>query len=136
MTSIILQTTARTLQPLLLFFSVFLLLRGHDQPGGGFAGGLLAAGAFALHAIAFGVGPARRSLGVDPRGLMGAGLCLELFSGALALLRGQSPFTSIWVGWEFGGRQLEAGTPLLFDLGVYLLVMGTALTMVFALGEE
>ena len=51
----IFRTAARLLMPLLLLFSVFLLLRGHNEPGGGFVGGLVAAAAFALYAIAFGV---------------------------------------------------------------------------------
>jgi multicomponent Na+:H+ antiporter subunit B len=54
MTSLILKTTARFLMPFLLLFSVFLFLRGHNEPGGGFTGGLVAAAAFALYSIAFG----------------------------------------------------------------------------------
>ena len=60
--------------PLLLLFSVFLLLRGHNEPGGGFVGGLVAAAAFALYVIAFGVERARQALLVKPLTLLGAGL--------------------------------------------------------------
>jgi multicomponent Na+:H+ antiporter subunit B len=133
---LILQTTARALQPLLLFFSVFLLLRGHQHPGGGFVGGLLAAGAFTIHGIAFGIDSARQSLRIDPRTLIGIGLATAVASGSLSLLRGQPLLTSIWVSWGLGARRLDLGTPLLFDAGVYLLVMGTTLTIVLALGEE
>ena len=62
MTSLILRTTARYLMPLLLIFSVFLFWRGHNQPGGGFAGGLVAAASFALLSIAYGALEARRVL--------------------------------------------------------------------------
>ena len=58
--------------PLLLLFAVFLLLRGHNEPGGGFVGGLVAAAAFALYAIAYGVERARRALLVKPLTLLGA----------------------------------------------------------------
>lgn len=136
MSSLILETISRALKPLLLFFSAFLLLRGHHQPGGGFVGGLLAAGAFSMQAITFGVGPARRSLRVDPRSLIGIGLCVALAGGLLGPLRGRPLLTGSWVSWEIGGQELELGTPLLFDAGVYLLVMGTTLTIVLALGEE
>ncbi len=65
MTSLILSTATRYMLPLLLLFSIFLLLRGHNEPGGGFVGGLVAAAAFALYAIAFDVATARRTLGVE-----------------------------------------------------------------------
>ena len=78
LTSPIFRTAARLLMPLLLVFSVFLLLRGHNQPGGGFVGGLVAAAAFALYAIAFGVHRARQALLVRPLTLLGAGLLIAL----------------------------------------------------------
>ena len=74
MTSSILQTATRLLMPLLLLFAVFLLLRGHNQPGGGFVGGLVVAASFVLYSIAFGVGAARRALLVRPATLLGTGL--------------------------------------------------------------
>ena len=74
MTSLILSTAARYLLPLLLLFSFFILIRGHNEPGGGFIGGLVAAAAFALNAIAFDVGSTRRTLRIDPRTLIPAGL--------------------------------------------------------------
>ena len=83
--------------PLLLLFSVFLLLRGHNEPGGGFVGGLVAAAAFALYAIAFGVRRARQALLVKPMTLLGAGLLIALFSGLPAVLRRQPFLTAVWV---------------------------------------
>ena len=68
--------------PLLLLFAVFLLLRGHNEPGGGFVGGLVAAAAFALYVIAFGVERARRALLVQPMTLLGVGLCSSPCSAA------------------------------------------------------
>jgi multicomponent Na+:H+ antiporter subunit B len=75
---LILPTAARLLLPLLLLFSVFLLLRGHNLPGGGFAAELVAAAAFTLYAIATDVPAARRALGVAPRRLLGVGLLVAL----------------------------------------------------------
>lgn len=136
MTSLILTTAARPLQPLLLFFSIFLLLRGHDAPGGGFVGGLLAAGAFALHAVALGVHSARRSLEVDPRGLTAFGLLICLAAALGPFFWGGRFLESHWTKVSIAGQTVALGTPLLFDFGVYLLVMGSTLTTVFALGEE
>jgi multicomponent Na+:H+ antiporter subunit A len=127
----IFRTAARLLMPLLLLFSVFLLLRGHNEPGGGFVGGLVAAAAFALYSIAFGVKRARQALLVRPMTLLGTGLLIALLSGVPAVLRGQ-PFLT--AGWMSGPVPL--GTPALFDLGVFLVVAGVVLMMLFSLAEE
>ena len=130
-TSPIFRTAARLLMPLLLVFAVFLLFRGHDQPGGGFVGGLVAASAFALYAIAYGVRRARQALLVRPLTLLGAGLLLALVSGLPAVFRGQ-PFLTAW--WASG--PVAIGTPVLFDVGVFLVVAGVVLMMIFSLAEE
>ena len=74
MSSLILRTAAGVLMPLLLIYGIFLLLRGHNAPGGGFAGGLVVAAAYSLNSIAFGTAAARRALIVDPVRLIGVGL--------------------------------------------------------------
>jgi multicomponent Na+:H+ antiporter subunit B len=116
--------------PLLLAFSVFLMLRGHNEPGGGFVGGLVAAAAFALYAIAFGTRRARQALRVRPLTLLGAGLLVALLSGVPAVLRGQPFLTALWA------PTVPLGTPALFDTGVFLVVAGVVLMMVFTLAEE
>jgi multicomponent Na+:H+ antiporter subunit B len=136
MNSVILRTIARGLMPLLLLFSVFLFVRGHNQPGGGFAGGLVAAAAFALHSIAYSVAEARQALRIETRLLVGIGLLAALASGVLGLLAGRPFLTGLWGYVSLPGvERLDVGTPLLFDLGVYLAVMGVTLTIVFALEE-
>ena len=117
--------------PLLLVFAVFLLLRGHNQPGGGFVGGLVAAAAFALYAIAFGVHRARQALLVSPLTLIGVGLSIALLSGMPGVLRGQPFLTAVWPPGF-----LPFGTPAVFDLGVFLVVAGVVLMMIFSLAEE
>lgn len=137
MNSLILQTAARYLQPLLLMFSIYLLLAGHNEPGGGFSGGLMAAAAMALQALAYDVGSVRRLLVVDSRSLIAAGLLLAALSGLGGLWRGQPYLTSQWGSVAVPGLgELKVGTPLLFDAGVYLVVIGVALTVVLALAEE
>jgi multicomponent Na+:H+ antiporter subunit B len=135
MTSVILSTAIRLLLPLLLLFSVFMLLRGHNEPGGGFVGGLVAAAALALYALAEGAGQARRLLKFDPRSLIVAGLTLALLSGILPLLIGEPLLTGLWFPSPLPVLG-HVGTPLLFDLGVYLLVAGMALLIVLSLMEE
>lgn len=137
MTSLILQTASRALQPLMLFVSVFLLLRGHDHPGGGFVGGLVAAAAYGLQSMAFGVQAARETLRVDPRTFIGCGGLLALLAALLPLAFGEPFFTSLWVELQVPRTgAVELGSPLAFDLGVYLVVLGAALAILFSLEEE
>lgn len=135
MTSLILSTATRYLLPLLLLFSIFLLLRGHSEPGGGFAGGLVAAAAFALYAIAHDLAAAQKVLRVNPRMLIAVGLLVAVSSGLISLLMGYPFMTGLW-----GSRSLpvlgKVGTPLLFDIGVYLVVIGITLLIIFSLAEE
>ena len=131
MSSLILRTATRVLMPLLLLYGIFLLLRGHNAPGGGFAGGLVVAAAYALHSFAFGGAATRDALLVDPSRLIGAGLLLALGCGALPAFFGREFLTTLWLSPNVG-----IGTPLLFDLGVFLVVIGVVLTMTFTLLEE
>jgi multicomponent Na+:H+ antiporter subunit B len=136
MSSIILQGAARPLVPLLLLFSAYLLVAGHDEPGGGFVGGLVAAAGVVLHAIAFGAPSARRALRADPRTLAGAGLLAALAATWAGPLAGAPPLRGLWT--ELPGRTalLALGTPVLFDAGVYLVVLGATLSIVLGLSEE
>lgn len=136
MISLILATAARAVQPLLLLFSIFLLFRGHNEPGGGFSGGLVAAAAFVLISIAYDPQQARRALRFDPRTILAAGLVVALLSGSVGLLSGGPIWQGSW--WEIplpGGATIDLGTPLIFDVGVYLTVLGVTLTIVLALAE-
>jgi multicomponent Na+:H+ antiporter subunit B len=135
MTSIILQTATRVLMPLLLLFAVFLLLRGHNQPGGGFVGGLVVASSFVLYSIAFGVDAGRRALLVRPATLLGVGPLVALTSGLPAVITGQPFMTALWTEVPLGGTTVALGTPLVFDVGVFLAVIGVVLTIVFTLAE-
>ncbi|MDR5866599.1 Na+/H+ antiporter subunit B [Halomonas koreensis] len=132
--TLILGVAAQWLLPLQLLFSVFLLLRGHDAPGGGFIAGLVAAGGFALYLFAHGRRALSRMLRVAPRDLIGLGLVLGVLSALPAWGRGEPFFTAQWGALPWIGLPLS--TPLLFDLGVYLVVLGTLLTAITALAER
>jgi multicomponent Na+:H+ antiporter subunit B len=130
--SLILQYGARHLHPLLLIISILVLYRGHNAPGGGFIGGLIAASAYVLYGVAFNLQQARAKLGIEPVWLVATGLVLALISGILAMLNKMAFLTGLWIK-IFG---VKLGTPLLFDFGVYLVVVGILLTILFTLMEE
>lgn len=137
MTSIILRIATQYMFPPLILFSAYLLMRGHHYPGGGFVGGLMGGAAFALYSLAFDVATARKLLRFDPRDITAVGLAISLLSGLPALLTGKAFLSGIWWKIPLGqGKYVEVGTPGVFDLGVYLVVLGVLLTLVFALGEE
>lgn len=132
MNSIILTTVARAAIVLMAIFSIYLLLRGHNNPGGGFVGGLVAASTVLLYAIANGVESARRLLRVDPRTIALVGVGIALAAGVLAIINDLPFLTGLWT---FPGG-LPLGTPLLFDVGVFFAVLGAVATLVLALEEE
>ncbi len=137
MSSLMLRKTTSLLKPLLLVFSVFILFRGHNEPGGGFVGGLLAAAAFALQAISRGTAAARRALKIDPHLLLGTGLLVALAAGLPALWQDQPFLTGCWFRVEAPMLgPVELSTVLLFDAGVYLVVWGALTLMIFTLSEE
>ena len=137
MSSLILRTATRLLEPLLLFFSVFVLLRGHNEPGGGFAGGLVAAAALALYTITFDVQSARSALRIDPHTMIGMGLLLAASSGGISLLQGRPFLTVQWIALHLPGvGEVALGTALLFDTGVYMVVLGVTLLIIWSLAEE
>jgi len=137
MKSLILTTAISYLHPLMIFFSVFLLFRGHNHPGGGFTGGLMAAAAFSHYALAFGVASARLKLRIDPRSLTNAGLLTAVVSGVISALYDDIFLTAQWVTVHMPVLgELHLGTPLLFDIGVFFVVIGITLTIIFSLSEE
>ena len=138
MNSLILNTATRVLVALMLMFSVYMLFRGHNEPGGGFIGGLIAAIGFALYAISHGSEGTRRALRADPRVIAMVGLGIALLAGLISAVTGDALFTGQWVflGGENGSKGFPISSVLLFDIGVYLVVIGSVLTLVLALEEE
>ncbi|MCU0910399.1 MAG: Na+/H+ antiporter subunit B [Rhodobacteraceae bacterium] len=138
MNSVILMAGSRILVALLLVFSVFMLLRGHNEPGGGFIGGLIGAVGFVIYAIACGTSSAREALRVPPETVAAAGLGVALLGGVWAAVDGDAFFTGQWLflGATEDSKGLPLSSVLVFDVGVYLVVFGSILSLVFALEEE
>lgn len=135
MNTIILRTASNYLLPLLLLFSVFVLLRGHYLPGGGFVGGLVAAIAFVLHAFANGLDDTRALLRVHPGYFMPWGLTLSFISGLTPMLfTGQAFMTGLWFEDPVPVIGM-IGSALFFDIGVYFVVIGASLTIIFTITE-
>lgn len=139
--SIILNAATRLLTALLLLFSVFMLLRGHNEPGGGFIGGLIGSTGFILYAIAQGAQATRDALKFEPQNIAMVGLGIALAAGVFAAFFGEAFFTGQW--WFAGAdpsipddKGLPISSVLVFDIGVYLVVFGAILTLVLALEEE
>ena len=135
MRSVILETAARYLLPVMLLFALAVLVRGHNHPGGGFVAGLVAAAAITLYALTFGVRRTRIALGIDTIQLAGIGLLIAIGSAFVGPILFDQPFmTGEWYDAKFS--VLSFSTPALFDFGVMLVVVGVTLTIVLALSEE
>ena len=121
---------------LLIALSVVVLLRGHNEIGGGFVGGLTAALAFAVVSLADGVERARARLRLHPLTLTGFGLMLAVASGLPGLVLYGDFLHHVWFEADVLGLHIKQGTTLLFDLGVYLAVLGAVLAFLFGLRRE
>lgn len=138
MRSIILRAGTTYLAGLLLIFSVYMLLRGHNEPGGGFIGGLIGATAFVIYAVSCGTAEAREALRVMPQSIAMVGLGIALAAGLYAGFFGDALFTGQWlfIGATEEDKGLPISTVLVFDIGVYMVVFGSILSIVFAMEEE
>ena len=154
MTSTIMRTTARVVVPIILVLAISLLLQGHNLPGGGFIGGVLTTVAFALIYVAYGldyldVGVLDREVepGTGPfeqrsvtafRRTFVSGLAIAVGSGFAALLFDE-PFLSQSFTIVEGVpiyHEIELASALVFDVGVYLVVVGVLLTIISVVGSE
>lgn len=121
---------------LMLVFSVFVLLRGHNEPGGGFIAGLIAGAAFAALGMAFGTDAVRKALRVHPTAIAGHGLLAAILSGLPSLFLGRPFMTGLWYEATVLGSHLALSTVLVFDAGVFLIVAGTFTSIALSLEEE
>lgn len=136
MNTLIFRTIAPLIVAIMLVFSVYICLRGHNEPGGGFIGGLIAASAIAILGMSNGAGSTRRALRVDPLAIAGFGLFIAGFSGLLSLFTGSPFMTSIWLYLELGQTTVPLSTPMVFDIGVYLVVFGTISAIALGLEDD
>ena len=135
MNSLILRTAVPFLVGLMFLFSIYVLLRGHNEPGGGFIGGLIGASALAIYSIADGPAAVRRALVFPPIGIAGIGLFLSSISGLMSLVTGDAFLTGLWYLPDWAPDFKLASSVVLFDLGVYLVVVGTIVAIALALEE-
>jgi multicomponent Na+:H+ antiporter subunit B len=133
MNSVILSAATRVLAPAILILSVFVFWRGHNEPGGGFIGGLLAASAFALLEKAEGREAAMRALRFNPVSIAALGLGIAVAAGVWGGFAYGAFLKGVWPFYEAYG--LPFGSIFLFDLGVYLVVLGTICGILFALED-
>ncbi|UUP18886.1 Na+/H+ antiporter subunit B [Nitratireductor thuwali] len=136
MRTLIFRTIAPYLTSLMVLFSIFVLLRGHNEPGGGFIGGLIAASAFAIYGIACGVSPVRRSLYFHPMAISGCGLLVAAVSGLVSIFMEMPFLTGQWGVINLLGMPVDISTVLFFDIGVYLVVVGSITSIALALEER
>lgn len=136
MRTVIFRTIAPFLTALMVLFSIFVLLRGHNDPGGGFIGGLIAASAIAIYGIACGVAPVRRALRFHPMSISAFGLALAALAGLPSLLVDVPYLTGLWTYPRIFGVEVALSTPLVFDIGVYLVVVGTISSVALNLEER
>lgn len=134
MKSIILRVTSKYILPLLLLFSIFILLRGHYLPGGGFVGGLVASVAFVLHSFANSLKETRDLMRIHPGILMPVGLAVSIMSAVFPLLLSMPYMTGVWYPEPIAVIG-SLGTALFFDIGVYLVVVGATLTIIFTISD-
>ena len=135
--SLILDVSVRLLYPSIIVLSLYFLFSGHNQPGGGFVGGLAASAAVSLRYVTGGIEAVRRSFRSEPSAILGTGLALSVGTAIFPML--------------LGGAILEHGTlklhpPVLgdikvtsalpFDVGVYLVVIGLILMIFEAFGDD
>lgn len=139
MNTVIFRTLAPLIVAIMLVFSVYICLRGHNEPGGGFIGGLIAASAIAILGMCGGSEAARRALRLDPLSIAAFGVFMAGLSGLLSLFTGSPFMTSIWLYLELGQTTVPLSTPMMFDIGVYFVVFGTISAIALGLedsGEE
>ena len=136
MNTVIFRTAAPLIVATMLVFSVYICLRGQNEPGGGFIGGLIGAASIAVFGMASGVPAVRRALKVDPLALAGFGVLLAGFAGLMSLFIDAPFLTAIWLYLDMGDTTVPLSTPLFFDIGVYLVVFGTISAIALALEDE
>lgn len=132
MNSLIYKVGANLLFGILLVFSIFMLLRGHNEPGGGFIGGLIGAVAFIVYKMSENIAATKKVLRVNPEHLAVFGLAIALAAGLMGPALGEGVFAGQWlfVGATDDTKGWPISSVLLFDIGVYLTVLGAIVALV------
>jgi len=135
--SLILDSTIRFVFDSVVVFSVYLLFAGHNQPGGGFVGGLLAGVALALRYVAQGNSAVRATIAIRPRTVLSLGLGLAATTAIIPLLFGDALLDNAMLQLDLPALGLvKVPSAIAFDSGVYLVVVGLVLMVFEALGDD
>ena len=135
--SVILDAGAGAVFHTALVFALFLLVAGHNAPGGGFAGGLVAGAAFVLRYVQGGTREVRRATRLAPQTLLGGGLLIAALTAMAPLIVGGAFLESGYVEFDVPViGHVKATSALAFDVGVFLVVVGVVLMLLTTLGLE
>jgi multisubunit Na+/H+ antiporter MnhB subunit len=135
--SMILDEADRWLFPVVIVVSVYITFSGHNAPGGGFAGGLIAGAAFVLRFLAGDAPRVRNTVIGEPTTFIGVGLAIALLTGIAPLLVGGAMLEShIWKLDVPLVGEVKVVSSTAFDIGVYLLVVGVVLAVLVSLGAD
>ena len=132
-----LQVSMRLITLIIFAFSFYLFFAGHNNPGGGFIGGLMTASAILVLYIAFDIKTISKAIPFNFTTMIGVGLLLAAVTGLASIFLGY-PFLTQFFGYfqfpVFG--EVELTTALPFDLGVYLVVVGSCPDIILAIAED
>ncbi len=133
---IMLQNLSRLLFPLMLLFAAFVFIRGHNLPGGGFIAGLITMLAIILQYLSNGIAWTSKRIGPDMHQMIGAGLMFAIGTGLVAVALGYPFLTSAftYLKWPIVGK-FEVASAMMFDLGVFLVVVGSTVMILVELGK-
>jgi multisubunit Na+/H+ antiporter MnhB subunit len=135
--SLIVDTSVHFIFYSVLVLSLYLLFAGHNQPGGGFVGGLVAGSAVGLRYVAGGIDAVREASPVRPWTILGIGLVVAALTALAPLLAGDAVLENAKVDWSVPALgHVHATTATIFDVGVYLVVVGLMLMVFEAFGDD
>lgn len=138
MSSLILRTANHFIVPATLLFAAYMAMKGHNLPGGGFIGGLIAAVALVLYRMSHGREAMDRIMPIHPRVLVAGGLVIAGITAVVPLFFDQALLTSTVfdIPLPYTPEPLHVPTAFFFDVGVLLVVIGVSVGMIVRLGEE
>jgi|SRR5690625_2269921 len=136
--NVILQTVTRIAAFIILAFSFYIFLAGHNNPGGGFVGGLMTSAAIVIMYVSYGAATMSRVLPIDYTKMIATGIGIAVLTGFGSLLFDvpflTHAFGDVHIPWL--DVEIELATALVFDLGVYLTVVGATMTIILSIGED
>lgn len=134
---VMLQTVTKVVTFIILMFAVHIFFAGHYTPGGGFVGGLLTASAIVLLMLAFDIETVKKIIPINYVTMTAIGLLLALGTASASIVFNVPFFTHAYDYFDlplFGKTSLHSAA--LFDLGVYLVVVGVTMTIIQTIGED